>query len=187
MWTRKRQVDSPEVRALFAKARSKNWKSEAERDELMKQIAAVAGLEAKDVAWMAVEQDAQLKQAGLTFLKRWPYDTAAEALLPLLGQRTEVIRRNTMAALEALAGASFPEKMASYLEHVDPAVVHAALDFAKKSPSEKYLPGISRALTSSSPSVRRKAFMILEATPSPRVAVIALKTLEDDDEDLRYR
>jgi twitching motility protein PilT len=29
--------------------------------------------------------------------------------------------------------------------------------------------------------------MILEATPSPRVAVIALKTLEDDDEDLRYR
>ena len=29
--------------------------------------------------------------------------------------------------------------------------------------------------------------MILEATPSPRVAAIALKTLEDDDEDLRYR
>jgi HEAT repeat protein len=29
--------------------------------------------------------------------------------------------------------------------------------------------------------------MILEATPSPRVAAIAMKSLEDDDEDLRYR
>ena len=187
MWTRKRKVDSPEVRALFARVRARGWKSEVERDELMKQVAAVSGLEAGDVAWMAVEQDTQLKQAGLTLLKRWPYDTAADALLPLLGQRTEGIRRNTMAVLEALAGTSFPEKMTGYLEHRDPAVVHAALDFAKKSPSERYLPGISKALTSLSPSVRRKAFMILEITPSPKVPLIALKTLEDDDEDLRYR
>src|SRR5262249_14871325 len=52
---------------------------------------------------------------------------------------------------------------------------------------EKCVAGMCRALTSPSPSVRRKAFMILEATPSPRVAQIAMKTLEDDDEDLRYR
>jgi len=187
MWTKKRPADSPEVRAFFNRVRAKAWKTETERDELMKQIAAVPGLEARDVAWMAVEQDPQIKQAGLSFLKRWPFETSAEALLPLLGQRTEAVRRNTMAALEALAGSAFPEKMIGYLEHRDPAVIHAALDFAKKSPSERYLPGIAKALTSESPSVRRKAFMILEATPSPRVASIALKTLEDDDEDLRYR
>jgi twitching motility protein PilT len=187
MWSKKRTVDSPQVRALFAKVRAKGWKTEAEREDLMKQVAAIPGLEAVDVAWMAVEQDPQLKQAGLTLLKRWPFDTAAEALLPLLAQRSDAMRRSTMGALEALAGATFPEKMMGYLEHKDPAVVHAALDFAKKTPSEKYLPGISRALTSPSPSVRRKAFMILEATPSPRVGAIALKILEDDDEDLRYR
>ncbi len=187
MWSKKRSVDSPQVRALFARVRAKGWKSESEREDLMRQVVAIPGLEAQDVAWMAIDQDPQIKQSGLTILKRWPFDTAAEALLPLLGQRTEGIRRSTMAAIEALAGASFPEKMAGYLEHRDPGVVHAALDFAKKSPSEKYLPGISRALTSASPSVRRKAFMILEATPSPKVAAIALKTLEDDDEDLRYR
>jgi twitching motility protein PilT len=187
MWAKKRPADSPEVRALFNRVRAKAWKSETERDELMKQVAAVPGLEARDVAWMAVEQDPQIKQAGLTLLKRWPFETSAEALLPLLGQRTEAVRRNTMAALEALAGSAFPEKMIGYLEHRDPAVIHAALDFAKKNPSERYLPGIAKALTAESPSVRRKAFMILEATPSPRVAAIALKTLDDDDEDLRYR
>ena len=147
MWTKKRQADSPEVRALFARVRAKGWKSETERDDLMRQIGAVPGLEARDVAWMAVEQDAQIKQAGMTLLKRWPYDTAAEALLPMLGQRTDVVRRNTMSVLETLAGTSFPEKMAGYLEHRDPGVVHAALDYAKKSPSEKYLPGIAKALT----------------------------------------
>ncbi|MGH9365886.1 MAG: PilT/PilU family type 4a pilus ATPase, partial [Thermoanaerobaculia bacterium] len=187
MWSKKRTVDSPQVRALVARVRAKGWKTEAEREDLMRQVAAIPGLEARDVAWMAVEQDPQLRQGGLALLKRWPFDTAAEALLPLLAQRIEGVRRNTMAALESLAGASFPEKMMGYLDHKDPAVVNAALDFAKKSPSEKYLPGISRALTSASPSVRRKAFMILEATPSQRVGAIALKTLEDDDEDLRYR
>ena len=187
MWSKKKAADSPQARELFARVRSKGWKSDSDRDELMKQVAAIPGLEASDVAWMAVDQEPQIRVIGLALLKRWPYDTSAEALLPLLGQRTEGVRRNTMTALEALAGAFFPDKMIGYLDHPDPAVVHAALDFAKKNPSEKYLHGISRALTAASPSVRRKAFMILEATPSPRVATIALKTLEDDDEDLRYR
>ncbi len=175
MWTKKKAADSPQARELFARVRSKGWKSDSDRDELMKQVAAIPGLEASDVAWMAVDQDPQIRMGGLTVLKRWPFDTAAEALLPLLGQRTEGVRRNTMAALETLAGAFFPDKMIGYLDHPDPAVVHAALDFAKKNPSEKYLQGISRALTAASPSVRRKAFMILEATPSPRVAAIALE------------
>jgi hypothetical protein len=104
MWTRKRQVDTPEVRALFNRVRGKAWKSEAERDELFKQVAAIPGLEPRDIGWMAAEQDSQVRQAGLTLLKRWPFDAAAEGLLPLLGQRTDAIRRNTMAALEALAG-----------------------------------------------------------------------------------
>jgi twitching motility protein PilT len=187
MWARKRQVKSAEVRALFTRVRAKGWRTENEREEVLRQLAAVPGLEARDVAWMAVESDPQLKQAGLTLLKRWPFDTAAEALLPLLGERTDAVRRGTMAALEALAGSAFPEKMQGYLEHDDPAVVNAALDFAKKNPSEKFLPGISRALHSRSHSVRRKAFMILEATPSPRVVPIAMRSMEDDDEDLRYR
>ena len=143
MWTKKRPADLPEVRALFNRVRAKAWKSETERDELMKQIAAVTGLEARDVAWMAVDQDPQIKQAGLTFLKRWPFDTSAEALLPLLGQRTEAVRRNTMAALEALAGSAFPEKMIGYLEHRDPAVIHAALDFAKGG-SPRLVDGVER-------------------------------------------
>jgi twitching motility protein PilT len=187
MWARKRPADSAEVRALFARVRAKGWRTELEREEVMRQVAAVPGLEARDVAWMAVETDVHLKQSGLTLLRRWPFDTAAEALLPLLAERNDLVRRATMTALETLAGTSFPEKMQGYLEHPDPAVVNAALDFARKNASEKFLPGISRALQSRSPAVRRKAFMILEATPSPRVAAIAMKSLEDDDEDLRYR
>ena len=94
-----------------------------------------------------------------------------------------------MQAIETLAGPSFPDQIQSYFGHRDPAVVHAALDYARRNPSERFLPGVARALASSSPSVRRKAFAIVEglAASSPRAAALAVRTLEDDDEELRYR
>jgi HEAT repeat protein len=92
-----------------------------------------------------------------------------------------------MQCLEALAGSSFPEKMSECLAHRDPAVVHAALEYAKRKPDEKYLPGLQKALAQTSPAVRRKAFAILEGLSTPRAARVALKALEDDDEEIRYR
>jgi len=186
MWKKQRALTA-ETRALLARLKSRGWKGEADRDELLKRLAAVRELEPEDVAFLAIEPDPVLRQAGASVLKRFPYDRAAEAFFPMLGMRSEAVRRATLQALESLAGATFPEKMLGYLEHRDPAVVDAALDYARRNPSERYLPGVAKALRSASAAVRRKAFAIVEAVASPRVAPIAAATLEDDDEDLRLR
>ena len=186
MWPTKRKASGLE--ALVGRVRARQWKTEAERDELLKTLAAAPNLAAEDVGWMAVETDAALRQAGLALLKRHPYEAAAAGLFPFLGSQTEGVRRQAMLALEQLAGGQFLEKIPALLSNPDPAVVHAALDYLRRSPNERVLPHIAKVLGAThSPAVRKKAFAIAEATASPRVTAIALAALEDDDEDLRYR
>jgi twitching motility protein PilT len=186
MWPTKRKASGLE--ALFGRLRARQWKTEAERDELLKTLAASPNLAAEDVGWMAVDTDAVLRQAGLALLKRHPYEAAAAGLFPFLGSQTEGVRRQAMVALEQLAGGQFLEKIPALFSNPDPAVVHAALDYLKRSPNERVLPHIAKVLGSThSPAVRKKAFAIAEATASPRVTAIALAALEDDDEGLRYR
>jgi len=186
MWPGKRRAS--EAEALFGKLRSRGWKTEAERDELLKAAAATPDLEAEDLAWMAVESDVALRQAGLSFLKRLPYDACAEAIFPFLSSKTEAVRRQAMQALETLAGGNFLERLQGFLAHPDPVVVHAALDYLKRNPNERMLPWIARAMAAANaPAVRKKAFGIVEATASPRVSTIALHALDDDDEELRFR
>jgi len=186
MWPTKRRAPGPE--ALLAKLRSRGWKTEAERDDLLKAVAAAPDLEAEDVAWLAVESDVALRQAGLAFLKKFPYEATSTALFPFLASKTEPVRRQAMQALETLAGGNFLERLQGFLASPDPVVVHAALDHLRKSPNERALPWIAKTLTSGgAPALRKKAFAIVEATPSPRVAGIALHALDDDDEEIRFR
>jgi twitching motility protein PilT len=186
MWPAKRRASAAE--ALLGKIRARAWRNESERDELFKTLASQPELAADDVAWMAVEPDSTTRSAGLSLLKRFPYEAASGALFPFLGSRTEPVRRTAMQALEQLAGSNFVERLQAFLSHADPAVVHAALDYLKRNPSEKALSWIAQAITSSaSPAVRKKAFAIVEATASPRAASVALQALEDDDEEIRFR
>jgi twitching motility protein PilT len=186
MWPTRRRAQAAE--ALLARLRGRNWKTEAERDELLRTVSALPDLEAEDVAWMGVESDVALRQGGLAMLKRYPFETASAALFPFLASKTEAIRRQTMQSLEQLAGGSFLDRIQAFLVNPDPVVVHAALDHLKRSPNDRALPWIAKALApGNAPAVRKKAFGIVEATASPRVASIALQVLDDDDEDLRFR
>jgi twitching motility protein PilT len=97
------------------------------------------------------------------------------------------VRRFALEALATHAGGSFSDRLPELLAHPDSAVVHVALDWLRRNPSERNLSLIAQALNSPSPGVRRKAFAIVEATPSHRVVPFALKGLEDEDENLRFR
>ena len=186
MWPTKRKAS--ELDALLNRLHSRRWRNEAERDELLRTLAAAPNVEPEDVAWMAVETDPALRQSGIAFLKRVPYEAASAALFPHLGSRTEAVRRQAMSALELLAGGAFLEKLQGFLSHQDPAVVHAALDHLRKNPNERVLPWLAKVFSSSrTPAVRKKAFSIVEATASARTANLALQALEDDDEDIRFR
>ena len=186
MWPTKRKAS--ELDALLTRLHARRWRNEAERDELLRTLAAAPNVEPQDVAWMAVETDPALRQSGIAFLKRVPYEAASAALFPHLGSRTEAVRRQAMSALELLAGGAFLEKLQGFLSHQDPAVVHAALDHLRKNPNERVLPWLAKVFSSSrTPAVRKKAFSIVEATASARTANLALQALEDDDEDIRFR
>ncbi len=186
MWPTKRKAS--ELDAVLGRLHLHQWKTEVERDEWLRSVGAEPNLEAEDLAWMAVEADVALRQAGLAFMKRQPYEAAAAALFPHLASRTEAVRRHTMAALEQLAGGNFLEKISGFLSNPDPVVVHAALDYLKKSPTERALPWVARVMSSAhAPALRKKAFGIVEATGSPRCAGLALHALDDDDEEIRFR
>ena len=186
MWPTKRKAS--ELDALLTRLHARRWRNEAERDELLRALGAAPNVEPEDVAWMAVETDPALRQSGIAFLKRVPYEAASAALFPHLASRTEAVRRQAMSALELLAGGAFLEKLQGFLSHQDPAVVHAALDHLRKNPNERVLPWLAKVFTSSrTPAVRKKAFSIVEATASARTANLALQALEDDDEDIRFR
>ena len=186
MWPTKRKAS--ELDALLNRLHSRRWRNEAERDELLRALGAAPNVEPEDVAWMAVETDPALRQSGIAFLKRVPYEAASAALFPHLASRTEAVRRQAMSALELLAGGAFLEKLQGFLSHQDPAVVHAALDHLRKNPNERVLPWLAKVFSSSrTPAVRKKAFSIVEATASARTANLALQALEDDDEDIRFR
>ncbi len=186
MWPTKRRAPGPE--ALLGKLHARGWRNDAERDELLKAVAAAPELEAEDVAWLAVDSDVALRQAGLSFLKRFPYEAVSTAIFPFLSAKAEPVRRQAMQSLETLAGGNFFERLQGFLGNPDPVVVHAALDYLRKNPNERALPWIARTMTSgAAPAVRKKAFAIAEAISSARVATIALHALDDDDEDLRFR
>jgi twitching motility protein PilT len=188
MWSTKRKAS--ELDALLGRLRARQWKTDAERDEMLKAVAATEGLEAEDIAWLAVDNDVALRQAGLAFLKRHPYEASSAALFPHLASRTEGVRRQAMQALETLAGGNFLERIQVFLGNPDPVVVHAALDHLKKTPSERVLPWVARVMTpGNAPALRKKAFAIVESVgaASPRSAAIALHALDDDDEELRFR
>jgi twitching motility protein PilT len=187
MWAKRRHKPTAEARALLAKAHARAWKNDDERQALFDEIAASKALEAEDVAWLAVDSDASLRTRGLTLLGRFAYDDAAAALFPYFLSRTESMRRLAIESLAALAGPRFPEKLPELLKHSDPTVVHVALDWMRRNPSEGNLSLVSEALNSDSSAVRTKAFAIVESTASPRVVPFALKGLEDEEETLRFR
>jgi len=188
MWPSKRRALAAESKALLAKLHARGWKNDAERDELLRAVAGIPSLEPDDVAWMAVEPEVPLRQAGLALLKRFPYEETSAALFPHLGSKTEAVRRQAMSALEQLAGGNFHDRLQGFLSHPDPVVVHAALDHLRRNPNERALPWIAKALAPGNPpAVRRKALAIVEATASPRTSSIALQALNDEDEEIRYR
>ncbi len=187
MWPKSRRKLTADAQSLLVKAQARGWKSDGERDALLDRLAALKGLEPSDLAWLVVDSDPAVRRRGSLLLAPSPYEEVEAALLPCLVSRTEAVRRLAIDALASHVGSSFPEKLPGLLNHRDPAVVGTALDWLRRNPSEASLSLAAVALNSGSPGVRRKAFSIVEASPSSQVLPFALKGLEDEDEDLRYR
>ncbi|HYK42586.1 MAG TPA: PilT/PilU family type 4a pilus ATPase [Thermoanaerobaculia bacterium] len=187
MWTKKLRSTPPEARALLTRVRTHGWKSDAERDDLLRRIAAIENLDPEEVGWMVANADAAVRQSGVALLQRHPFESASAAMFPFLAGHGDAARRNVAASLEAVAGASFATHVPSLLAHPDPVVNLAALDWLMRNPSDAALQAIVPALASPSPQVRRKAFTIVEATPSKKAITAARAAIDHDDEEIRFR
>ena len=187
MWSKKRRSPPQEARNLLNRLRSHTWKNDAERDDLLRRLAAQSGLDPEDWAWMGAESDAGLRSAAISALQKVPFEKASAAMFPFLAAHGEAARKNISAAVEAVAGSAFPNHIPALLANPDPAVVSIALDWLKRNPSEPWLNAMAPALDSTSPVVRRKAFAVIESVASKKSLAIALQALEHDDEEIRYR
>ena len=187
MWSKKRRSPPPEARALLTRVRGHTWRSDGERDELLRRIAAETSLEADDVGWMAANTDSAVRQSGIAILQRFPFDVASAAMFPFLAGHGDTARRHVAVSLEALGGAAFGSHLPALLAHPDPGVGLIALDWLRRNPSEAALDAIVPALASTSASLRRKAFAIVEATPGKKSLALAREALDHDDEEIRFR
>jgi twitching motility protein PilT len=187
MWSKKLRSTPPEARALLTRVRTHGWRSDAERDDLLRRIAALENLEADEFGWMVANADAAVRQTGVAVLQQHPFEEAAAAMFPFLAGHGEAARRNVAASLEAVAGATFATHVPALLAHPDPGVNLAALDWLKRNPSEAALEAIVPALASTSAQVRRKAFTIVEATPSKKAILSARAAVDHEDEEIRFR
>ena len=113
MWPNRNKA--PAAEALLSKLHAHGWKTDAERDELLRSVAALPEVEAEDLAWMAVESDPAVRLAGLTLLKRLPWEASSTALFGYLSSKTEAVRRLAMTALEGVAGGAFFERLPDLL------------------------------------------------------------------------
>jgi twitching motility protein PilT len=188
MWTKKLRSTPPEARALLTRISTHGWKSDAERDELLRRAGAFEGLEAEDVGWMVADSDLFVRQIGVAMMQRYSFAAASAAIFPFLAAHgDEAAERYAAASLEAVAGPSFSSHVPALLAHPDPRVNLAALDWLKRNPSEAAVDAVLSALSSPSPPVRRTAFGIVEATSSKKAAALARAALEQDDEGIRFR
>ncbi|HSD72062.1 MAG TPA: PilT/PilU family type 4a pilus ATPase [Thermoanaerobaculia bacterium] len=172
---------------MLERVRAHSWRSEAERNALIGQVAEIRNLSAEDVGWLVVDLDDSLRTLGKTLLARFPYEEVRQALFPFLVARNDSVRNLAIDSLAAHAGAAFLDRLPDLLGQSDPALVHVALDWLRRNPSDRNLSLVCEALNSHSAAVRRKAFTIVEATASPRIVPFALKGIDDEDENLRFR
>jgi hypothetical protein len=93
MWPVKRRAVAAE--GFLAALRARKWKTDAERDEILRSLAALPDLTAEDVAWLGVESDVGLRQGGLAMLKK--FRTRPRPPVSL-ASKTEAVRRQTMQA-----------------------------------------------------------------------------------------
>src|SRR5262249_55747798 len=122
MWAKKRWAAPAEARAILPRLQVHQWKSEGERDDLLRRLAAVQSLRAEDIGWMAGESDDGLRQTGLGLLRRFPFEQSSAAIFPLLSSRNAQTRRNAIAALEDMGGDRYHERIPGLLAHPDPGV-----------------------------------------------------------------
>ena len=147
MWAQRRRVAPAEALAILSRLETSEWKNDAERDDLLRRLAAIPGLPPEEIGWMAGESNDAIRLAGLAMLRRLPFEQASEALFPLLSSRTEQTRIRAIASLETLGGDRYHERIPGFLAHPDPGVVLAGLDWLERYPLEAGLDWVVPALS----------------------------------------
>jgi hypothetical protein len=184
-----RSTLTTENQLLLERVREKQWKSPAERDELLRQVSALKGFSPDDVSEILVDADPAVRAAGLAILESFPKDSAGASLLFTLTKQPEAAQRKTFEMYVATAGGDIsPDRFAELIADRRLPVVTAAIDWVSDHPNPKYLTMLSIPLSSGAPAaLRRKALVVAEKIGTPLAAKTAAVAVEDEDEEVRFR
>ena len=189
MLNRQRGPLSEENRQVLERVRQKQWKTPAERDELLRQVSALSGLSPDDASAFLVDSDPAVRAAGLAILESLPKDSAGASFLATLVKQPEGAQKKTFEMYVATAGGDIgPDRFAELISDRRLPIVAAAIEWVNDHPHPKYLSMLSLPLSSGAPApLRRKALLTAEKIGTPLAARTAAVAAEDEDEDVRFR
>ena len=189
MLNRQRGALTAENRLLLDRVRQKQWKSPAERDDLLRQVSALKGLSPDEASTFLVDSDPAVRAAGLAILESLPKDTAGASILSTLVKQPEGAQKKTFEMYVASAGGDLtPDRFAELVADRRLSIVSAAIDWVGDHPHPKYLSMLSLPLSSGAPApLRRKALLVAEKIGTPLAAKTAAVAADDEDEDVRFR
>ena len=189
MLNRLRSTLTAENRLLLDRVREKQWKTPAERDELLRQISSLKGLSPDDTSSLLIDADPAVRAAGLAILESLPKDSAGASLLFTLAGQPEAAQRKTFEMYVATAGGDITaDRFAELVADRRLPVANAAIDWISDHPNPKYLTMLSLPLTSGAPpALRRKSLQVAEKIGTPLAARTAAVAVEDEDEEVRFR
>ena len=189
MLIRSRTGLSSEDRALLAQVKAKQWKTPAERDDLLKRIGAVKGFSPEDASALLTDPDPTVRAAGIAILQALPQDSAGASLLATLAKQPEAAQRKTFEMyVSTIGGEITPDRLAELFADRRSPVLSAALDWVNEHPNPKFLSMLSLPLSSGAPAIlRRKTLAVAERIGTPLAAKTAVLGADDEDEEVRFR
>ncbi len=189
MLNRLRSTLSADDRLLLDRVREKQWKSSAERDDLLRQVSTLKGLSSDDISGLLIDADPAVRSAGLAILESLPKDSAGASLLFTLTKQPEAAQKKTFEMYVATAGGEItPDRFAELVADRRPQIVTAAIEWVHEHPNPKYLAMLSLPLSSGAQApLRRKALQVIEKIGTPLAAKAAAVAAEDEDEEVRFR
>jgi len=180
------RAEPPVVAAL----RAHQWSSEGQKRDLIQKFKLAPDLEIDEVVWTALDQTAEIREAGIEVLKRRPDPHAVlEALVPLLRTRSEAARRAVQRFLQEVAGDQLGPFLSQQCEEGDDFGRLAAVELAKSLPGDGAISIYKRLVRDPNLGIRRRALKALSESTLPGAAALAsnmaVKLLEDEDEEIR--
>jgi len=176
-------------REIVEQLRAHQWSNDVAKRELIDRFLLSTGLDVADIAWTAVDQVPEIRNAGLILMKKKDPREAFDGLVPMLRTRSDAVRRAVQRFIKEVGGASLATFLIELCDARSDMVRLSAVELARELPPEGAFTIYRRLLEDWNARLRAKALQALGELQVPGinklVGELALPMLRDEDEEIR--